>query len=217
VKDGLWQPVDDDTEADFYEATHTTLTQAGYVAYETSNFAHGGKVCRHNQHVWRYGDYLGVGAGAHGRITLGGERLATTVVRQPEGYLRRMYDHGEAFAEVLRVDAVTAVQEALFLGLRLKEGVNLDGLAKMNGAAFYEEAVNRVEQDVLHHAGLLETTDGYLRTTPDGQARLNAVLRRLLRPLPAPTPRTNPLFETTRPGTSDTDKVYTAHTRVRFE
>lgn len=189
VKRGLWRPVDEDTEADFFEATQGVLGRLGYENYEVSNFAKPGKACQHNRHVWEYGDYIGVGAGAHGRVTLPeGERVATVVVRQPEGYLKRHQAGLSMFASEIAVDGVTAIQEALFLGLRLQTGVKTDHLIKLHGKAAYAAAVNEGEEAFLRKSGLLKNAGGRMRVSAEGWTRLNAVLNRLLTPLPTPTP-----------------------------
>lgn len=198
VKEGLWVPVDSDTEADFFDATRAVLGGFAYENYEISNFAKDGYACAHNRHVWRYGDYLGVGAGAHGRVTLDGTTVATTVVRQPEGYLARMEGEGGAWAGVERVEAPLAVQETFLLGLRLKEGVNPDGIKKRFGSDAYQQAIDPVEQATLTRLGLLEEAEGWLRLSDSGWSRLNPVLERLLRRLPEPPAPTFPLGERPR-------------------
>jgi len=181
VKRGLWQPVDGDSEAAFFEDTQAVLAVHGYENYEISNFAKPGRACVHNRHVWRYGDYVGVGAGAHGRLTLpGGTRLATQVVRQPDGYLRRIRDGLSTLAGADTVPGRQAVQEALFLGLRLREGVDVGELEKRFGKAACDAAVNWVEHDLLTTRGVLERDGTTLRLTPRGWPLLNGVLTRLL-------------------------------------
>src|SRR5690606_20325047 len=85
---GELQPLDDDTSADLFEATQERLAAEGLPAYEVSNHARPGAECRHNLTYWRYDDYLGVGPGAHGRVTLDGQKSATRQHRAPEAWLR---------------------------------------------------------------------------------------------------------------------------------
>ncbi|RYG62136.1 MAG: radical SAM family heme chaperone HemW [Alphaproteobacteria bacterium] len=191
VKRGAWVPIDADLEADFFEATRETLLDAGYENYEISNFAKPGFACRHNVHVWRYGEYLGIGAGAHGRITdRTGTRLATTVIRQPEGYLRRMTaTETPPLQRVVQTTALTlpeTAQEAVFSGLRLAEGCNMENLSKIVPAASCEEALSARETAHLVGSGFLNRTPTHMMLTETGWPRLNSILSRLLNPLPAP-------------------------------
>ena len=153
----------------------------GYVNYEISNFAKPGMACRHNQAVWRGQDYVGVGAGAHGRVTLAdGSRVATSVVRQPEGYLERMAEGDEAFSSWEVLDGRRTAQEALFLGLRLAEGIDTPALLKRVGEKAYKAAVDVVEQQKMTDAGLLTILGDHLVLTQTGWPRLNGVLKRIL-------------------------------------
>ncbi|RYG61818.1 MAG: radical SAM family heme chaperone HemW [Alphaproteobacteria bacterium] len=201
VKRGAWAPIDADLEADFFDATRETLLGAGYVNYEISNFAKPGHACRHNVHVWRYGNYIGIGAGAHGRTTDNlGTRVATTVIRQPEGYLRRM--GGSELPPLQRVVQTIALtppetaQEALFSGLRLAEGCNMENLSKHISEASCEEAISDRETALLVESGFLIRTPTHLKLTETGWPRLNSVLSRLLTALPASATPTPPLDTT---------------------
>jgi oxygen-independent coproporphyrinogen-3 oxidase len=185
VKRGLWEPIPDELEADFFEATRAVLTGRGYDNYEISNFARPGLACRHNTHVWQYGEYLGIGAGAHGRIDLvDGTRVATQVVRQPEGYLRRINGLEDTFAQVIPLDALEIAQEALFSGLRLATGVDEGVLIKRIGEAAYKEAILERETAHLVATGFLVRDNHTLKLSDRGWARLNSVLTRILRVLP---------------------------------
>lgn len=182
VARGLWQPVDGDAEAEFFEATQAVLETAGYENYEISNFAKPGKACLHNVLVWQGRDYIGVGAGGHGRVTLPGMgRMATAVIRQPEGYLGRMAGGNEAFSSYEVLDGALAVQEGLLMGLRLAEGVSPPALLKRFGKNAYEAAVDAVEQQRMVDAGLLMISGDRMALTREGWPRLNGVLKRILR------------------------------------
>lgn len=182
VRRGLWQPIDGDREADFFEATRDVLTAQGYENYEISNFARPNRSCAHNVHVWRYQDYLGIGAGAHGRITLpDGTRLATSVSRQPDTYLRLMAEQGQAFSLNEAIPATKGLQEAVFLGLRLTEGIDLDSLEKTFGKPAYQQAVEAVELALLLERGFLKRNTTRLTLSDSGWPRLNSILERILR------------------------------------
>jgi oxygen-independent coproporphyrinogen-3 oxidase len=124
---------DADLGAELYEATHRVLDAAGLPAYEISNHAAPGAECRHNLVYWRYGEYVGVGAGAHGRLALADGRRATATEKNPEKWLRLVEAHGHG----LVTDDVLTLEEQgdeyLLMGLRLKEGIDLDRWEEISG------------------------------------------------------------------------------------
>ncbi|MEZ5824542.1 MAG: hypothetical protein R3C97_07295 [Geminicoccaceae bacterium] len=120
-------------QATLFRATRAHLRSRGFRAYEVSNFCRTGEESRHNLVYWRYGDYLGIGPGAHGRWRLDGRKIATHTIRQPEAWIDAVErrGHGEAGREEL--DGGTMALEALMMGLRLEEGIplaRLEGLAE---------------------------------------------------------------------------------------
>ena len=125
---------DEDTAAALFEATQQRLAAAGLPAYEISNHARPGAECRHNLAYWRYEDYLGIGPGAHGRVTRGGGKIATQQRRMPEAWLAAIEETGDgARRDRPRFDRETAVEEMVMMGLRLAEGiprVRLEALAE---------------------------------------------------------------------------------------
>lgn len=192
VKNGLWEPISGDIEADFFEATRETLIATGYENYEISNFAKSGKACRHNLQVWRYGEYLGIGAGAHGRVrTSDGLTMATQIVRQPEGYLRRVKSGEDCVSQAVVLNSAETAQEAVFSGLRLAEGCDMEWVRKHVEIPAYQEGISTPEVAFLVESGFLEWHGNHLRLTSMGWPRLNSVLQRVLRPLTPPTPPSN--------------------------
>jgi oxygen-independent coproporphyrinogen-3 oxidase len=169
---------DDDLAGALYEATQETLSAAGLPAYEISNHARPGEESRHNLTYWRYGDYVGIGPGAHGRLTLGGEKWATRTHRAPEAWLERVERDGHGGHEAERVGAEARLSELLMMGLRLAEGVPLARVREEAGRPL-EEAVDRRALDRLVAGGFLELTPDRLRATAEGRQRLNAVLAAL--------------------------------------
>ena len=114
---------DEDTAATFYEVTEEICSAAGLASYEVSNYAKPGAQSRHNLVYWRYGDYAGVGPGAHGRLTLGGRRMATEAERLPEKWLAAVEERGNSIA--CTDVSSDAPRETLLMGLRLAEGIDL--------------------------------------------------------------------------------------------
>ncbi|MBP2300398.1 oxygen-independent coproporphyrinogen-3 oxidase [Azospirillum picis] len=170
---------DDELAGDLYEATLGRLAAAGLPAYEISNHARPGEESRHNLTYWRYGDYVGIGPGAHGRLTLDGGKVATRAHRAPEIWLERVEraGHGAAAPEPIGRDARGT--ELLMMGLRLTEGVPLARIAEEAGRPF-EEFVDPAALSRLVDGGFLVRDAARLRATPDGLQRLNAVLGALL-------------------------------------
>ena len=164
---------DEATQAALYETTQDALEAAGLPAYEVSNHARPGAEGRHNLIYWRGGDYLGIGPGAHGRLTLADGRCGTRTHRAPEAWLERVERRGHGEQPRESIDARTAAVEALLMGLRLAEGVQRPRVA----AVLDHHAERR-----LMAAGLLAQTSGRLRATPAGRQRLDAVLAALLLP-----------------------------------
>ena len=170
---------DEDLAGDLYEATQTLLERAGLPAYEISNHARPGEESRHNLTYWRYGDYVGVGPGAHGRLTLDGEKLATRAHRAPEIWLERVERDGHGAAAPEPIGRAARGSELLMMGLRLREGIARARLVEETGRDL-SDLVDPGALDRLVSGGFLEVTGTVLRATHEGRQRLNAVLGALL-------------------------------------
>ena len=160
---------DDETSAAMFELTQERLTASGRPAYEISNHARPGAECRHNLAYWRYEDYLGIGPGAHGRITRGDARYATRQRRLPEAWLRQ-----PKFEEMTAIGRDNAVEEMVMMGLRLAEGIpraRLEALAECNVEALFGISLAR-----LIGGGFIALDNENFRATEAGRQRLNAVL-----------------------------------------
>ena len=169
---------DEDTAAALFEVTQQHLAVAGLPAYEISNHAAPGFECRHNLAYWRYEDYLGIGPGAHGRVTRDGGKLATQQRRAPEAWLAAIEDTGSTFDEVTPITRHTALEEMLMMGLRLTEGISrarLEALAERDIADLFGGAL-----EPLIEGGFLMLDKDRLAATAAGRQRLNAVLAALL-------------------------------------
>ncbi len=169
---------DEDRAADLYESTQAELAAAGFTAYEISNHARPGGECRHNLTYWRYGDYAGIGPGAHGRITSGATKFATAQHRLPERWLAAARA-GSGECERIPLDRETRAREMLLMGLRLAAGVRRRDFASESGVTIESYVAPRALEH-LCDAGLLELTSVTLRATAAGRQRLNAVLEKLL-------------------------------------
>ena len=170
---------DEDLAGDLYEATQSLLDRAGLPAYEISNHARPGEESRHNLTYWRYGDYVGVGPGAHGRLTLDGEKFATRAHRAPEIWLERVERDGHGAATPEPVPREARGSELLMMGLRLREGVARARLLEEAGRDL-DGLVDAGALGRLVTGGFLEVDDTAIRATHEGRQRLNAVLAALL-------------------------------------
>jgi coproporphyrinogen III oxidase-like Fe-S oxidoreductase len=141
---GNGTPLDDDAAADLYELTQARMEAAGLPAYEISNHAAPGQESRHNLAYWRYQDYVGIGPGAHGRRT----GMATQRHRKPENFLSAIERNGHGLQSETALDPATQAMEALLMGLRLREGVDISAL----GAGFAIDSGDLV--DLLSIIGL---------------------------------------------------------------
>ncbi|QDL91311.1 coproporphyrinogen III oxidase [Paroceanicella profunda] len=169
---GLPEP---DLAADMYALTQELCSAAGYPGYEISNHARPGAESRHNLTYWRYGDYAGIGPGAHGRLTLAEGRTATETLREPTAWLNavREQGHGESLREP--VSGADQATEYMLMSLRLAEGSDLSRHAALAAEGIPERRIaDLVEAGLLWHKG------SRIGTTPQGRPLLNAILRDLL-------------------------------------
>jgi putative oxygen-independent coproporphyrinogen III oxidase len=163
---------DDDTAAAMFELTQERLAASGRPAYEVSNHARTGAESRHNLAYWRYEDYLGVGPGAHGRVTKDGVKYATRQRRLPEAWLKQ-----PEFEEMTPIGREAAIEEMVMMGLRLAEGIpraRLEALADCSIEALFGISLPR-----LVGSGFIALDQERLRATEAGRQRLNAVLGKL--------------------------------------
>lgn len=178
---------------DLFQATQALTAAAGLPAYEISNHARPGEESRHNLLYWRYGEFAGIGPGAHGRLIVGKERIATSSERQPEQWLAAVQSAGHGLIERETLDARMQADELLLMGLRITEGIDLDRLARLGGASPDPETVGE-----LVDLGLLATDaavagagSGRIAATLRGRFMLNELVLRLsatFRPHSAPCP-----------------------------
>ena len=166
---------DDDHAAGLYDATQEITDAAGLPAYEISNHARPGAESRHNLIYWRYGDYAGAGPGAHGRLQLGGRRLATAAIRLPERWRDAVEKTGHGIAEQFDISDADAAREHLLMNLRLAEGLDLAAYEARWGV---RPAARKI--DPLIAQGLLRMDSDILIATPRGRLLLNAVIAELL-------------------------------------
>ncbi len=164
----------EDAATEMFHVTQSVCDAAGMPAYEVSNHARDGAQSRHNRVYWRYGDYVGIGPGAHGRLTLAGQRHATETARAPGDWLTRAeIGSGDVLCDQLTPSE--AASEFLLMGLRLTEGIDPRRFARIRG-----EGLNPDTVSYLTEIGMIDATPDRIRTTAQGRLVLNAVIARLL-------------------------------------
>ncbi|MEO6256103.1 MAG: radical SAM family heme chaperone HemW [Sphingomicrobium sp.] len=166
---GKLEAIDSDVAAALFELTAECTAAAGIPAYEISNHARPGAESRHNLTYWRYGDYAGVGPGAHGRRT--GQRIVRH--RKPENFLSGLARNGHGIAEQQPLTATEAADEALVMGLRLAEGIDPEALAQRVGVP---AIVDWAAVERLTRSGHLVRSGARIATTPAGRLVLDRVL-----------------------------------------
>ena len=179
VARGDFRVLDEERAAELYEATVARLGAAGLADYEISNFARPGEESRHNLTYWCYGDYVGIGPGAHGRLTIGGDKVATRQHRAPEAWLDLVEKDGHATRQRDLVPWPERLNEMLMMGLRLKEGVPRARI-EAESAQPFAQALDQARLRRLIDGGFLSLTDGRLAATQSGRQRLDAVLAALV-------------------------------------
>lgn len=173
-KGGLRGLPEDDLAADMYEATQELCNAAGHEAYEVSNHAKYGAESRHNLIYWNYGDYAGIGPGAHGRITMQGQRQATEAWSNPDRWLKAVQSGtGEKRREI--IPPTDQADEYLMMGLRVSGGIDRHRYKRMAGQDLPQDRLAYLQD--LH---LIEATDTTVNATQKGRIVLNSVLRELI-------------------------------------
>ena len=162
--------------ADMQEAIEARLAVAGFTHYETSAFARAGRQCRHNLNYWNFGDYLGIGAGAHGKLTLHDRVLRQMRWKQPKQYLEKVVESAPIQDE-FSVDAADLPFEFMMNALRLNQGFDVSLFEGRTAQPLIgiENTLRQAEQD-----GLIERTPGRLAPTRKGQRFLNRLLQMFL-------------------------------------
>ncbi len=162
---------DAELAADLYSLTQELCEAKGLPAYEVSNHAAPGEESRHNLTYWRYGDYLGIGPGAHGRISLDGKKYATAALKQPAAWHSRALERGAGCEDHTELRPQEQAEEAVLMGLRLCEGLNVSRLVAQTGFCPAAQEIAMLEGE-----GLMHRDGDWLRPTPQGRLVLNALV-----------------------------------------
>ena len=172
---GQARAIGSDQSADFYDDIRNTLSMSGFDHYEVSNFAKANHQSQHNLAYWRGWDYVGVGPGAHGRLTTDGQRKATIAHLVPNAYAAAVTQSGTGIESLEILDYEAWSTEYLLMGLRVNDGISISRYESLSGSK-----LNLAELNPLIEDGLLKREADKLRATPKGRLVLNAVTERLL-------------------------------------
>jgi len=176
---GDFQIPADEVGSELYEVTQELCERRGVPAYEISNHARPGSECRHNLVYWTGGDYVGVGPGAHGRISVGDKVFATEQIPGPGNWLEAVAKNGHGTRKTEPVDTMARIEEILMMGLRLRNGLTREAFQLATEQEF-EDVLEPRRLRRLIDAKYLEIDSQGLRATPEGLIRLNSVLAALL-------------------------------------
>jgi oxygen-independent coproporphyrinogen-3 oxidase len=171
-------PTDEDSTA-LYDATGEAAAKFGLHAYEISNYAKPGAESRHNLAYWRYQDYAGIGPGAHGRVTIGENLIATRRHRAPEPWADRVEQNGHGSTAEELVSTHDKAREALLMGLRLSEGIDKSRFEARTNTNLNDAIDTGIKQAAIAENYLIET-ETHLIATQTGRRLLDALLARLV-------------------------------------
>ncbi|MBT5753156.1 MAG: coproporphyrinogen III oxidase, partial [Rhodospirillaceae bacterium] len=162
-----------------YEMTLEMTALAGLPAYEISNHARPGFEARHNLDIWRGGDYMGIGPGAHGRLTGQKARLATLQISNPANWLAQVEERGHGGVPETSLSKEETLHELLLTGLRLTDGIEATHFCSLTGLTL-KAALDDRRLERLTTGGFLIFDKAGLRTTDQGRLCLNTVLGELV-------------------------------------
>ena len=170
---------DADAAAPLYSATEEEAARFGLLPYEVSNYARPGAESRHNLVYWRYGDYSGIGPGAHGRLGIGQRLIATRRHRAPEAWAELVERDGHGCTSEQPLAPTERAREMLIMGLRLSEGIDAGRFRARAGMEFWD-ALDPPTLRAALTEGYLELASNCLRALPEGRLRLDALLAALV-------------------------------------
>ncbi len=175
VRTGAFKPADDDYAAGLFDLTRDMTAAAGVPAYEISNHARPGEESRHNLTYWRYQDYVGIGPGAHGRRL----NSATQRHKKPENFLSGVARNQHGIKEEEALNPATRATEALLMGLRLREGVDLADIAQRTGICA-DKLIDKGAAAMIADLGMLHRDGDRVTITPKGMPLLDAILPKIV-------------------------------------
>ena len=165
---------DEETSAQLYTQTNRLMADKGLLPYEISNYAAAGWECRHNLQYWQYGDYLGIGPGAHSRITQAGQKHAMMMIHHPDSWLASVHQHQHGIQQQTALSTHEEWEETLMMGLRLSQGIPRAKLERLSG-----KSLEQSTPAWLISEGLVTLTAEALIVTAHGRLLTNAIVSAL--------------------------------------
>ena len=162
-----------------FEQTQLIMENAGLPAYEISNHAKPGNESLHNLTYWQYGDYVGIGPGAHGRIQQGDQKIAVKRIANPENRRQQVVAKSHGTQEKTPLTSTEVVEEMILMGLRLRRGIDLVALQHQTRQPVSSLINENALADFIS-AGLMKKSHHQLKATRAGRQRLNAIMPKLL-------------------------------------
>ncbi len=170
---------DEDLGGALYEMTGDIAASYDLHNYEISNYARLGEESQHNLTYWRYGDYAGIGPGAHGRLTINDQKFATRTHRAPQIWLDNVEKKGHGYHDFTKVSQNERLLECLLMGLRTAEGIKIEKL-KQEGGADWMSILNKKKLEELQSSGYISLSTQHFRVSSAGRQRLNRILQDIL-------------------------------------
>lgn len=178
-KQGLFHMPNNDFAGKLYEVTQDITTNAGLPAYEVSNHAAPEEESRHNLTYWRYDDYVGIGPGAHGRLTINGDKFATREHRAPDIWLKQVKENKHGAHPFESITPAARCNEAIMMGLRISDGISFQKIEDESGKDWQKTLSPEKIKKLVEGGFLIQSKTG-LKATPAGWQRLNALLGYLI-------------------------------------
>jgi len=171
--------LEDDPAAFLYEMTEALMHSAGLPPYEISNYAEPTQECLHNLLYWNFRDYIGIGPGAHGRISSGEEKWATSRYKAPETWLEAVETQGHGLEYSQLLSPLERLHELTLMGLRMTKGLEIKRILEETGLDIHQAYAYQA-LELLKKENLLQITDTHLIPTFEGRLRLNGLISLLL-------------------------------------
>lgn len=180
-KSGAFVLPNEDIAAEMYQITDEILESVGMTSYEISNYARKGQESRHNLTYWNYGEYIGIGPGAHGRMKNGNShgRIATMMIHDPKNWLESVKNNGHGLQSSEKIKGRELIEEVIMMGLRLRYGIKRENFKEITGYDF-EEVLSISNLEKFISGSLIELDNDYLKVTKKGRLVLNNVIAELL-------------------------------------
>ncbi len=173
-----FQMPEEELAADLYDLTVEKCKNKGLLRYEVSNFAKPGFESRHNLNYWYYNDYIGIGPGAHGRIHEGKDKIATMDIHSPENWLKAVVEKGKGLQSREKMSATQVIEEMIFMGLRIREGIDKKDFAEKTGKDF-EEILDKKFLQKLCDEGLMIINENSVKLTNEGLLLHTNIVKKL--------------------------------------